>query len=118
MIEEAIAECQKAVELSGGKLYRNSLAYIYAISGRKTEAQGILKELLQQSKRGYIWAGEIALVYAGLGDRERLFQWLEKSYQEHDLSIDSLIAEPLLYPLASDPRFEDLIRRIRQRTSQ
>ena len=118
MTEDAIAECQKAVELSGGRLYRASLAYFYAISGRKNEAQGILEELLQQSKRGYIWAGEIALVYAGLGDKERFFRWLEKAYQEHDLTIDALIAEPLYDPLMSDPRFEDLLRRVRLRDSQ
>ena len=117
MTEKAIAEYEKAVELSGDTLYRSGLAYAYAISGRRTEAQRILDELVAQSKRGYIWPGEIALVYAGLNDKDRFFQWFEKAYQDNDLTVDALIAEPLFDPFVSDPRFGDLILRIRARNS-
>lgn len=75
--------------------------------------QKILNDFLVQSKRGCIWADSIALIYAGLDDNDRIFQWLEKAYLDQDLTIDSLIAEPLFVPFASDPRFEDLVRRIR-----
>ena len=122
MIEEAIAEYKKAVELSGKStsyLTNNKagLAYGYAVMGKRSESQKILNELLEYSKHQYIWAGEIALIYAGLDDKDRFFQWFEKAYQNQDLTIDALVAEPLFDPLASDPRFEDLIRRLRVRDS-
>src|SRR6202043_3806470 len=77
---EAIREYQKAVELSQGNLDPTaSLAHAYAASGRTTEAQKILRELLQESKTSYVSPYMIATIYAGLADKNRAFEFLEKA---------------------------------------
>jgi hypothetical protein len=54
----------------------------------------------------------LAAKYAELGDTERAFACLEKAYQEHDPWLPMDLAAPSLDPLRSDPRFQDLLRRI------
>jgi hypothetical protein len=61
------------------------------------------------TKRG-TW--EVALVYAGLGEKDRAFEWLERAYKDHDKSLYFLKVDPTLDPLRSDPRFQDLLRRM------
>jgi TolB-like protein len=53
-----------------------------------------------------------AKIYAQLGDKEQAFAWLEKAYEQHDGRIYTLKVEPLLDPLRSDSRFQDLLRRL------
>jgi hypothetical protein len=55
----------------------------------------------------------IARVYAGLGDNEKALMWLGKAYQERGGSLDYLKVEPWVDPLRDDPRFQDLLRRMR-----
>jgi hypothetical protein len=50
--------------------------------------------------------------YAGLGDKDETFRWLEKAYQERSNQVVWLAADPWWYPMYSDPRFQDLIRRV------
>lgn len=54
----------------------------------------------------------LAAQYAELGDKERAFACLEKAYQEHDPWLPMDMAAPRFDPLRSDPRFQDLLRRI------
>ncbi len=116
MREEAIATHRKAVELAGGVNYiKPYLAYVYAVSDLKVEARKILDELLEQSKRSNVSPFDLAIIHVGLGEKDQAFRWFEKSYQDEGLSLGALIAEPLFDPISSDPRFEDLIRRVRLR---
>jgi hypothetical protein len=52
------------------------------------------------------------LVYAGLGEKDKAFEWLERAYRDHSGSVRYLKVEPRLDPLRSDPRFLELMRRI------
>jgi TolB-like protein/DNA-binding winged helix-turn-helix (wHTH) protein/Tfp pilus assembly protein PilF len=105
---EAIAELRKAVELSGGSmLSKASLAYAYAVSNKRNEAVTILNDLKTQSVRD---SSEIALIYVGLGDKNQAMKWLGKAYEEH--FNPSILLRPAFDPLRSDPRFQDLVRRI------
>jgi hypothetical protein len=52
-------------------------------------------------------------VYAGLGDRDQAFAWLEKAFDERPRTMLSLKINRRLDPLRSDPRFADLVRRVR-----
>jgi hypothetical protein len=54
----------------------------------------------------------IATVYAGLGDRDKAFEWLEKAYQERSPRLTWLKVEPMLDSIRSDPRYADLLRRM------
>jgi tetratricopeptide (TPR) repeat protein len=65
-----------------------------------------------QRKMGYSSAYEIATLYAGLGDKDRAFQWLNTAYQERDHGLEKLKIDFLLDPLRSDPRFAGLVRKV------
>jgi hypothetical protein len=69
--------------------------------------------LREQAKQRSISAYYIALIYAGLGEKDQAFVWLEKAYQENGDGIIFLKVEPGFDGLRSDPRFHDLLRRMR-----
>jgi len=118
--EEAIAEQQKAFELSGGqfredgtKRVNGTLAVIYAAAGRKSEAQKILDEMTEAEKHGdYLYSFGRAVIYAELGDKERAFAWLEKAFAERFSGMTELKVAPTFDSLHDDPRFQDLLRRV------
>jgi len=108
MYKEAIAELQKAIELSGGSTTCTSnLAFAYAASGRRKEAVKILSDLKNRSKQN---ASEIALMYVGLDEKDQAMTWLEKAYEQR--FNPSILLRPAFDPLRSDPRFQNLVRRI------
>ena len=108
MYKEAIAELQKAIELSGGSTTCTSnLAFAYAASGRRKEAVKILSDLKNRSKQN---ASEIALMYVGLDEKDQAMTWLEKAYEER--SNPSILLRPAFDPVRSDPPFQDLVRRL------
>jgi TolB-like protein/DNA-binding winged helix-turn-helix (wHTH) protein len=112
--EEAITEYQKAVQLSEGNLDATAfLAHAYAEAGRRDEAEKILARLQQKSKTTHVSPYFIATIYAGLHDNDRAFAFLEKAYQEKSPDIAwHLKADVRLDNLHSDPRFQDLLRRV------
>jgi len=113
MYDEAIKEYQKSIPLSGDSQDEPaSLAYAYALSGKKQEALRIIEDLKQRSKRSYISPTVIAFIYAGLGENDQAFEWLEKAYNGRDFILVLLKVEPTFDRLRSDPRFEDLLRRV------
>jgi TolB-like protein/DNA-binding winged helix-turn-helix (wHTH) protein/Flp pilus assembly protein TadD len=111
MYNEAIAELKKATELSGADTtFISNLAYAYALAGRRDEAMRILADLRTRSNQGVSNATEIALIYAGLGDKTAAIAWLEKAYQQH--FNPSILVRPAFDTLRADKRFQDLTRRI------
>ena len=111
---EAIAEQQKSMEL-GGWDKRGFLGYVYAISGRRGEAQKLLGQLLDEAKSKPVSAYNIARIYTGLGEKEQAFSWLERAIAEHDsnLTMPGLKPDVQLDTLRADPRFQELLRRMR-----
>jgi TolB-like protein/DNA-binding winged helix-turn-helix (wHTH) protein/Flp pilus assembly protein TadD len=111
MNEEAVAELRKAVQLSGGSpTCIASLARAYAASGEKAEAVKLLNDLKKRSSSGYSGASEIAVIYVSLGDSAQAMSWLERSYEER--FNPGALLRPGFDPLRSDPRFQNLVRRI------
>ena len=88
------------------------LGHAYAVSGRRGEARKVLGKLKRLSERTYVPPYHIARIYAGLGEKEQAFEWLEKAYRERSLSVDFPKTDPALEPLRSDLRLQDLLRRI------
>jgi tetratricopeptide (TPR) repeat protein len=111
---EAITEYQKAIELSDGdQAPTAALAYAYSAIGRKAEAQNILHNLGRKSKSTYVSPYMMATIYAGLGEKEKAFEFLEKAYLVKDLDLSwSLRADSRFDSLRSDPRFQALLRRV------
>jgi len=111
---EAISEHQKAIELSNGDQDATaSLAHAFAAIGRRAEAEKILHDFERKSKSGYVSPYMIATIHAGLGKKDKAFEFLEKAYQERSLDISWHIKADLrIDNLRSDPRFQDLVRRV------
>jgi len=110
---EAVAAFKKALELGGGSPVEANLAHAHAVSGQTREARKIVNDLENRAKRTYISSFDIAVVYAGLGDRDQAFAWLEKAYDERARPMLGLKVSPRLDPLRSDPRFTILMRRMK-----
>ena len=112
--EEAIEEARKAVSLSAGALQAlGTLGHAYGVSGRRAEAQKVLAELSNLSKRRYVDPFNIALVHVGLGDKARALELLEKAYEDHAMRLLYVKVYPQFDPLRGEPRFQDLLRRMR-----
>jgi len=81
--------------------------------GRKAEAEEILRQLQRQSKTSYVSPYIIAAIYAGLADKNRAFEYLEKAYQERSSDVLYFLKADLrIDSLRDDPRFQDLLRRM------
>jgi serine/threonine protein kinase/Tfp pilus assembly protein PilF len=112
--QDAVSEYQKAVELSHGDTDTIAgLAHAYAAMGRRTEAEKILAQLLKQSQTAYVSPYMIATMYAGLGNKDKAFEFLEKAFQEKSPDVPYFLKADLrLDSLRSDPRFQNLLRRL------
>ena len=113
MYEQAIAESRKAIEVSGhGPGAVGVLGYVYAESGRRDEAQQVLDELKELAKRRYVSPYSVAAIYALLGDKDAAFEWLEKAYSDGAYGILFLKSTPEWDGFRSEPRFQDVMRRV------
>jgi len=88
------------------------LAHVSVASGQRDGALRILSQLKQISKQRYVSAYGFAVVYAGLSEKDQAFQWLEKSYEDHEPRITRIKVDPLVDSLRSDPRLADLQHRM------
>jgi serine/threonine protein kinase/tetratricopeptide (TPR) repeat protein len=116
-LEQAISELQQSVKLNKDSGHPSpevqaSLAHAYALSGRKREAVQLLEELKEVSKRQLVPSWFFAIIYTGLGDNDRAFEWLDKGYDERPSNMSYLKVEPRLDPLRSDPRYHELLQRM------
>jgi tetratricopeptide (TPR) repeat protein len=111
---KAIPEYQKAIQLSGGDNDSTAaLAHAYAVTGKKAEAEKILRDLQQKSKTTYVSPYLLATIYAGLGEKDSAFRLLEEAYHERALEITWAFKSDLrIDNLRSDPRFQSLLQRI------
>jgi len=114
MYEETITNLQKALAVSPGSPDRvGALGHAHAAFQRRGYAQKTLKELHKLSERRFVSAYDFAIIYVGLDEEDQAFKWLERAYEERSFSmLMSLKAEPRLDTLRSDPRFQDLVRRV------
>jgi hypothetical protein len=109
MYEQAIAEFQKMGD------YPSVLGHMgnaYARAHRVAEAQETIRKLKEYIAKENVGNYEVALVYSGLGSKDQAFEWLEKAYKARDKGLTFLKVDPCLTPLRSDPRFQDLVRRV------
>jgi tetratricopeptide (TPR) repeat protein len=111
--ELAITEGETAVKLSGGSpLMRAALAHSYGKAGKAKEALDILDDLTKLAERKYVAPHFFAGIHIGLGEDDRALEYLEKSYEEHSHWLIYLHIEPSMDDMRSDPRFQDLLKRV------
>ena len=110
---EAIALSEKALQTDPtNQLMLRVAGYAYAKSGRRREAEEVIKRFRGIAKTQYVTSYFVANIYAALGDKEKAFAELEKAFAERDFSLHRLKVDPLMAPLRDDTRFQDLLRRI------
>jgi serine/threonine protein kinase/tetratricopeptide (TPR) repeat protein len=111
--KEAVAEREKILSLSGSPELAASIEEDFSKGGYKGVLQSWMDGLTEISKYGYISPYSIAQAYMRMGEKEKTFSWLEKAYEEHDSGLVSLAVEPMFGPIRSDPRFKDLLQRMK-----
>ncbi len=113
MFEEAIAAFERAESLSRHMpMCVAALGHTFAVAGRESEAHRVLEELQELSKRRHVSSYFHALIYLGLGEKDRGFEYLYKASEERSLWLIFLNAEPVFDLLRSDPQFHDLLHRV------
>jgi tetratricopeptide (TPR) repeat protein len=111
--EPGIASLERAAELSpGDALITASLGHCYARAGRVDQARELLEDLERRAELSYISPMAIALIYVGLDDREAAFAWLERGVELRALSLGYIGTDVRWYPLADDPRYDDVVERM------
>jgi TolB-like protein/DNA-binding winged helix-turn-helix (wHTH) protein len=107
---EAVAESEKASQLSRSTALLGELGYTYALAGEKSEAEKVLADLKRSPQ--FVPAFAIAIVYVGLGEKQRALSWLEKARADKSEDILTLAADPQFDTLRNDPNFQSLLRQI------
>jgi len=107
--EEAIAAAEKM--RANARDGRSFLGYTYAVAGKRAEAEKILHELQEEAKRSHVSSENFALIYTGLGDKDRAFEFLKKEVDENKMLPWNINVLPEWASLRTDPRFEALIQR-------
>lgn len=88
-------------------------AYLYGRLGRTAEAHHALDRCLEKNRAREIDPIVVAVAYLGLRDRNHALDWLEKAYQEHSFSLTAVKVDPTWDLVRSEPRFQELLRRMR-----
>jgi eukaryotic-like serine/threonine-protein kinase len=110
---EAIDEFRTAASLSPGDIAGQAdLAYGYGISGKKSEAEEILREMESIQAKRYVSTYDFAVVYAGMRDVNKTLEWLEKGYVERNGRLVNLGVHPQFAFLRKEPRFQSIVEKI------
>jgi serine/threonine protein kinase/tetratricopeptide (TPR) repeat protein len=110
---EAIDEFRAAASLSPGDLAGQAdLAHGYAVSGKKSEAEEILREMQRLQGKKYVSTYDFAVVYAGFRDVNKTLEWLEKGYVERNGRLVNLAVHPQFAFLRNERRFQNIVEKI------
>jgi serine/threonine protein kinase/tetratricopeptide (TPR) repeat protein len=113
-LPEAIAEFQRALELEedNAEIW-SGLGHAYALSGKRAEAQKVLGHLKAVSAHNWVAPYNIAVIYAGLGEKEQAFAFLDQAYKDRSYYLPTYLAtDARIDSLRSDPRFVELRKRV------
>lgn len=112
--EDAIREFEKVRQIVGPDhpYGLGVLGYAYAKAGKKDHATKILDQLLAFSRRGFVASSEAAMVYTGLGEKDKAFEWLDRALQEHDQPLGFIKTANIWESLRTDPRYAALVKKM------
>jgi eukaryotic-like serine/threonine-protein kinase len=109
--DEAIKSLNEAVNLGASPYAQGYLGYAYAMSGQTAKAHEVAAQMEEAAKKSYVPLYQIAIVYVGLGDKEKTLALLEKSFEAHEEIMTFLKVDSTWASLRPDPRFQDLLHR-------
>jgi predicted Zn-dependent protease len=99
-------------KFGGGPVFTGSLAHAYAVAGRRAESERLLNEMLAASRAHAEWNYMIATVYAGLGETDRAFEFIDRAILARDDQLVLLNTDTHLDSLRGDRRFKDVLKRV------
>jgi tetratricopeptide (TPR) repeat protein len=111
-LPQAVSEFTAGLHLGYSPWLAACLGHTYALAGKRADAYGKVEELKTASKEHFVSPYFIATIYAGLRDRDKAFDWLNRAHTERSDWLTYLKVDPAFDPLRSDPRYADLLRRI------
>ena len=109
---KAISALEKARSLDANSDILGYLGWVYGLSGDVAKAHKLINEMTRASPDSYIAEGSVACIYAGLGDNDKAIEWLERGYASRG-SLAMINRDPPFEKLHSDPRFKDLLKRLK-----
>jgi tetratricopeptide (TPR) repeat protein len=113
MYAEAASEIQKAIgSEEPDPNFQSSLGHVYAAQRKVADVRRLLHQLDEESKQSYVSPYHAALLYAGLGEKDKAFERLDQAARERSTLLVYLRKDPRLGTLRSDPRFRELLRRV------
>jgi tetratricopeptide (TPR) repeat protein len=113
MYQEAFDQLQKTYEMPenyGKTMLQADLGHLYAVWGKRAEAEQVLATLLKKAEQNYVSAYDIAVIYAGLDETEQAFRWLDKAVAQRPFWLCWLKLDPRLDGLRADARFRALLQ--------
>jgi eukaryotic-like serine/threonine-protein kinase len=110
--DKALAECEKANSIEKGVDSLAVMAAIQALRGNRSEAESLLNQVIGLVQKDQAGFAELAGAYATMGDKDAALDYLEKAYENREWQVVFLKVGPAWDPLRSDPRFQDLMRRM------
>jgi serine/threonine-protein kinase len=111
--DEALRWLDKGQAVSGGtRRQTDGYAMAYALAGRRRDAEAVLRDLIDRAKTSDQVATSIAQVETALGNKDAAFLWLNRAYDQHSATLWLVNGELKFDPLRTDPRFQDLLRRM------
>jgi serine/threonine-protein kinase len=114
MYSEAIAEYREAATLSKGhSMVLAVTGYTYAVSGKTAEARKVLKDLEKLTHTEKVPPLRFAIVYAGLGEKAKAFEWLNRAYDDLDILLIYIKVNPFFDSLRNDARFVELLGKLK-----
>jgi len=109
---ESLVQIREALKLDDSGIAKGFFGHIFAISGQRLKARGMLQQLLEERQQNYVPAYGIALIYVALGETDAAFEWLETAYNDRDELLTLLGTDPRLDDIRSDERYLNLLRRV------
>ncbi|MEO5894329.1 MAG: hypothetical protein ABIS06_01360 [Vicinamibacterales bacterium] len=114
MYAEAIALSEQSLQNDPtSQVQLGIIGYAYAKSGRRREAEGIIDRFREIAKTRYASPYWMAVIYAGLGEKDKAFAELERAFAELDWNVHRLQVDPLMDGVRDDRRRKDLLKRLR-----
>jgi eukaryotic-like serine/threonine-protein kinase len=112
MCKESFAEFARALQLDGHTEEAEAIQRGLVEGGCRGASESDLKALKERVQKEYVDPGDFAKDYLRLGDKDHAIEYLEKAFREKSVSVQFLKVDPTWDPLRSDPRFQDLLRRM------
>jgi adenylate cyclase len=113
MYKEAIGEAEKLIRsMPEEPMIRYYLCFVYGMAGMQEQAKKILGEMVELSKKQYVRPAWFIQAYFSIGDMDKMYEWMQKDYDEHGAMVPMMRLDALYRKLWVDPRFLDFMKKV------